>query len=195
MPQQRTGRTPAASSSAADPVRAAWREYRSALTSAAIVSLAVNVLMLASPLFMLQVYDRVLVSRSMPTLVALLTAIVIVFAFGALLETVRARLMARVAAGFSEKLAAPAFSSIVTHALARRAEAQPQPLRDLEVLRQYIAGPGPAAFFDLPWIPLYLGFAYLLHPALGLMPAMAAVILFGLALWNDRATVKIGQEA
>src|SRR5688572_7226559 len=146
MQQKRIGRARAALSPATDPVRAAWREYRSALTSAAILSLALNVLMLASPLFMLQVYDRVLVSRSMPTLLALLTAIVIVFVFAALLEAVRARIMARVAAGFSERLAAPAFSSLVAHALARRAEAQPQPqpLRDLEVLRQYIAGPGPA---------------------------------------------------
>ena len=181
--------------SPADPVRTAWREYRSALKTAAILSLAINVLMLASPLFMLQVYDRVLVSRSMPTLVALLTAVVLVFAFAGLLEIVRARLMARVAAGFGEKLAAPAFSSMVNHALARRAEAQPQPLRDLEALRQYIAGPGPAVFFDLPWIPLYLGFAYMLHPALGMMTAIAAVTLFCLALWNDRATIKVGQEA
>jgi PrtD family type I secretion system ABC transporter len=195
MQQKRIGRARAALSPTTDPVRAAWREYRSALTSAAILSLALNVLMLASPLFMLQVYDRVLVSRSMPTLLALLTAIVIVFVFAALLEAVRARIMARVAAGFSERLAAPAFSSLVAHALARRAEAQPQPLRDLEVLRQYIAGPGPAAFFDLPWIPLYLGFAYLLHPALGAMTAIAALTLFCLALWNDRATAKMGQEA
>lgn len=176
-----------------DPIRIVLTPVKGAIASAAVLSLVVNVLMLASPLFMLQVYDRVLASQSLPTLVTLLLMVAGTFAFAAVLEILRMRLMARIAARFGETLGQSSFTSVIDQALTRSAS-EAQPLRDLEVVRQFLAGPGPNAFFDMPWVPIYLLLAYLLHPLLGLMTAVAACILFALTFWNEWVTKQAGRE-
>ncbi len=179
-----------------DPIRDAWRHFRQPFAIAVFVSLVINVLMLASPLFMLQVYDRVLTSRSLPTLIALLGLVAGVFVVSAVLEAIRQRLMARIAAGVSDRLAPQTYSAVLHKALNRGSSSgdATQPARDLEAVRQYLGGSGPTAFFDLPWMPIYLGFAYLLHPLLGTMTLVAAIVLFCLAFGNERATKRHGLD-
>ncbi len=176
-------------------VRDAWRHCKPAITSAVLLSLVINVLMLASPLFMLQVYDRVLTSRSLPTLLALIGLIAGVFLVAGVLEMIRQRLMARIAASIAEKLASATYSAVLGRALTRGASTEAtQPARDLDAIRQYVSGPGPNAFFDLPWLPIYLVFAYVLHPLIGSMTAAAAIVFFALSLSNERTTKRLGLE-
>ena len=186
---------PLASLTLSDRIRSACKGFGAAVSHAALLSLVINILMLASPLFMLQVYDRVLTSRSMPTLLTLLGLVAGVFLVAAILETIRQRLMARIAAGIAENLASDIHSAVLNNALLRRASADAtQPARDLDAIRQYLAGPGPGAFFDAPWVPVYLGFAYILHPTIGLMTAAAAAVLFCIAFSNERATKRLALE-
>ena len=130
-------------------LRDALRRFRQPFAYAAGLSLVINVLMLASPLFMLQVYDRVLTSRSLPTLTALICFVAGVFLVSAILETIRQRLMARIAAGISDLLGAATYSAVLQLSLTKGGSSTEatQPARDCEVFRQYLAGSGPTAFF------------------------------------------------
>ena len=148
------------------------------------LSITSNILMLTGSIFMLQVYDRVLPSRSMPTLVALTGLVVILYGFYALIEWIRARMAARIGGLFSDRLSVPLFRVGVRqrlHGGRRRAE----PLRDLDTLRQFASGTGPISLLDLPWMPIYLGLAFILHPLLGLTATAGAVVICGLLLLNE----------
>ncbi len=173
------------------PVRVALARFRSAFASCALISTVINVMLLASPLFMLQVYDRVLTSRSVPTLVALTALLAGLIVMAALLEIVRSRLIARVAAGFSSSLGRLAFQAILDLELAKTTQISNQPVRDLETLAHYLRGPGVAAFFDLPWVPLYVGLSFLLHPLLGVLTVTAGVLLVALTLLNEHQTKRL----
>lgn len=170
------------------PVRAALTEFRGALCSCGLISATINVMLLASPLFMLQVYDRVLTSHSLPTLVALTVLLAGLFVMAALLEIVRGRLIARVAAGFHAALSHRCFQAIVDLELSKTAQTGNQPVRDLESLGRYCTGPGVTAFFDLPWVPLYLALSFVLHPLLGALTIASGVLLFTITLLNERQT-------
>ncbi len=177
------------------PVRVALARFRSAFASCALISTVINVMLLASPLFMLQVYDRVLTSRSVPTLVALTALLAGLIVMAALLEIVRSRLIARVAAGFGSSLGRQAFQAILDLELAKNTQISNQPVRDLETLAQYLRGPGVAAFFDLPWVPLYVGLSFLLHPLLGVLTITAGVLLVALTLLNEHQTKRLSAAA
>ena len=183
--------TPA--SAARDPISAALRKYAPALRTTFVLSLAINLLMLASPLFMLQVYDRVLTSRSLPTLFVLTILVAGAFLFAGFLDAVRQRLMARIAASVSSDLGPAAYSATLDRALAVETAADAdQPIRDLDAIRQYVSGTSISAFLDLPWLPIYAAFAFLLHPLVGVMTITAAIFLFCLAYSNERATRALG---
>jgi PrtD family type I secretion system ABC transporter len=176
-------------------IATALRAYRRAILSAAGFSGLINVLMLTSPLFMMQIFDRVLTSRSLSTLVALSLLVAGVFAFVGLLELVRMRLMAHVAAAIDARVRGAAFDAVLGHALKGTVEVRGQPLRDLEIIRQFIAGSGPFALFELPWMPLYVAVNYLLDPLLGMMTFGGVLILFALAAVNDLVTRRATGEA
>lgn len=161
------------------------RLTRFPLVALGLISLVSNLLMLTGPLFMLQVYDRVLASRSVPTLVALTLLVVGLFAFYALLEWLRSRMTARFAAAFEALTAAPVFSAALR---LRAAPGTPDPIRDLDTIRGFVAGPGPLALFDLPWLPVYLAIVFLFHPSLGWLAVGGAVVVTGLLLLNERAS-------
>jgi ATP-binding cassette, subfamily C, type I secretion system permease/ATPase len=178
-----------------DPISAAFRAYLPALRTTFVLSLAINLLMLASPLFMLQVYDRVLTSRSLPTLVVLTVLLAGAFVFAGFLDAVRQRLMARIGAGVADKLSPAAYAATLDRALAANSPADAdQPIRDLDAVRQYLGGTSITAFLDLPWLPIYAAFAFLLHPLVGMMTIAAAIFLFCLAYSNERATRALGAE-
>ena len=167
VPPRGVAAFPGMSSSVADPVKAALRPFRGALFTAGTLSLVINLLMLAGPLFMIQIYDRVLASRSIPTLVALTVLVAGSFAFMALLDLIRARLMVQVGAGLDHALRSATFDAVIRHALRRTPNVAGQPLRDAEAIQQYISGPGLVALFDMPWMPIYLALNYAFTHCLG----------------------------
>jgi PrtD family type I secretion system ABC transporter len=173
---------------AQSPLSAAFRSCRSALVSSALFSGVINILMLAAPLYMLQVYDRVLASGSVPTLVALTILVAGIFAFLGVFELIRSRIAARIARHVGEQVHRPLFAAILDHTVRRTPQSQAQPLRDLDLIRHFLTGSGPATLFDLPWTPIYLGVLYLLHPYLGMFALAGVALLACLALLNDLLT-------
>ncbi|TIS73113.1 MAG: type I secretion system permease/ATPase, partial [Mesorhizobium sp.] len=117
---------------------------------------------------MLQVYDRVLPSRSVPTLVALIILVAVLYAFQGVLEAIRARVLTRIGAGIDELIAGRVFNCLVRLPLRTpdRGEGL-QALRDLDQVSGFLSSPGPGALFDLPWMPLYVVICFLFHPWIG----------------------------
>ena len=170
-------------------VAEALRDCRRAFGSVAVFSGAVNLLMLTGPLYMLQVYDRVLNSRSVPTLIALTAFVAGAYAFMAALDIVRARLVIRSAAQLDEHLAMTVHDAVVRLAAINRDSSDPhQPVRDLDQIRSFLTSTGPIAIVDLPWIPIYLTICYLIHPWLGYIALFAAILLIAFTLLTERAS-------
>ncbi|WP_373502987.1 type I secretion system permease/ATPase [Aestuariivirga sp.] len=178
-----------------DEISLVYRESRATLIAAGVFSCIVNILMLTGPLFMLQVYDRVLASGSVSTLVALIIIVAVLYAYYGFLEFLRARLMVRLGRRVEERLRGRVFDAVTAHALRRTPGVGSQPLNDLATIRQYLSGQGPFAFFDMPWMPFYLGIIFLMHWMLGVASLFAAVTIFALAIWSERATRGPLQEA
>ncbi|KQT60724.1 type I secretion protein [Aureimonas sp. Leaf460] len=160
---------------------------RAALFGIALVSGVVNVLALTSPLFMMQVYDRVLSSRSVPTLIGLAVLAGGLFAFQAVLDVLRARVLLRIGEMVDRRLSARVHEAVVRLPLETRMPGDGlQPLRDLDNLRGFLSGQGPTAFFDLPWMPFYLGLCFAFHTWIGVTALVGAVVLVALTILADR---------
>ena len=178
-----------------DEIKEIYASSRSTLVSAAVFSSLVNILMLTGPLFMMQVYDRVLGSGSVPTLIALVILIAVLYFYYGFLEFIRARLMVRLGRRIEERMRGRVFDAVTAHALRRTPGVGSQPLNDLSTIRQYLSGQGPFAFFDMPWMPFYLGIIFLMHWVLGTAALFAAIVIFTLAVISERATRGPIQEA
>ncbi|SCW45670.1 type I secretion system permease/ATPase [Ancylobacter rudongensis] len=160
---------------------------RKALLGVGLFSGVTNLLMLTGPLFMLQVYDRVLVSRSLPTLWVLgLIATALYIAFG-MIDYARSRVLARLGDQLEAKFSARAFRREIADAFDGQAT-EGRPTADLATIRRFLGGPAPLALFDLPWVPLYLVVLGLLHWSLGLMGVLGVAVVVSLAVLNDRLT-------
>ncbi len=155
-----------------------------------IFSAGINLLMLASPLYMLQVYDRVLTSRSMDTLLWLTVVIGIALLTMAVLDAVRTSLMVRLSNWLETKLSGTLLSSSVFSHLRYGAEANVQGLRDLTTFRNFFTGPGIFPVMDLPWTPVYILIIFMLHPVLGWVSVGGAVVLLFVAILNEFTTRK-----
>jgi ATP-binding cassette subfamily C protein len=156
----------------------------------------INILMLTGSIYMLQVYDRVLPSRSIPTLVGLTVLIIFLFGLQGVLDFLRQRLLTRIGSTLDAELSSRIYSIIVSLPLKMRGPGDGlQPLRDFDSIRVFLSGIGPTALFDLPWLPLYLGLCFLLHPVLGVTALAGAVILFVLTLLTEILSRKPSQEA
>ncbi len=173
------------------------RQCRAAIVSVAIISAIVNCLFLSGPLFMLEVYDRVLPSHSIPTLMALLSIVGVLYLCQSLLDMLRSRILARAGAVVSSYAARSTFRSIVTEASQGRRSAQSlEPMRDLDQIRAFLGGPCPGVLFDLPWIPFYLLICFLFHPWIGVAALGGAAVLLLLTLATDLASRKpVAQSA
>ncbi|MCI4677039.1 type I secretion system permease/ATPase [Rhodoblastus acidophilus] len=148
-----------------------------------------NLLMLTGSFFMLQVYDRVLPSRSVPTLLALLVLAIVLYLFQGGLDLVRNRIGVRVGRHFDERIGARVFDSLVRMPLKTRADGDGmQPLRDLDQLRAFLSGSGPTALFDLPWMPVYIGVCFLFHFWIGVTAVIGAVILIAITILTEFKT-------
>ena len=155
------------------------------LWSVAVFSSAINVLMLAAPLYMLQIYDRVLASRSANTLLYLTLVMVGALLLMGLLELVRSRLLVRLGARFDRDLAGTVFAAVLLGGKSG------QPLRDLDVLRGFFTGPSLMSLLDVPWMPIYLAVVYMLHPLLGHVAVVGAVILLVLGILSELLTRQV----
>ncbi len=154
-----------------------------ALIATALISAVVNLLALTAPLFMLQVYDRVLSSRSESTLAGLAILAAALYGFSALLDILRGRILLRVGEQFDAQVADRTFQTILALPLRINVKGDGlQPLRDLDSVRSFLSGQGPSAFLDLPWVPFYLVICFLFHPWLGFTALAGAVILTVLTL-------------
>src|SRR5215212_3695980 len=137
-----------------------------------------NILMLTSAFFMLEVYDRVLPSRSVPTLVGLVILAAGLYIALGLLDMIRARIMVRIGGRLDEALSGRVYETIVRLPLrAGNRNDGLQPIRDLDSIRSFLSGMGPGALFDLPWMPIYLVICFLFHPYIGLAALIGAIIL------------------
>jgi PrtD family type I secretion system ABC transporter len=166
----------------------AYKKYRAAFAATLIFSMFTNLLMFVGPMYMLQIYDRVLASRSETTLIALtVIAIVLLVTYG-ILEYTRTRLLVRAGMQFDEVLAHPTFHLVVKQKTALPNGGAQIALSDIDKVREFLTGQGILAFFDAPWVPLFLGLCFAFHPWLGMVATVGAVIIFGLALANEFST-------
>jgi PrtD family type I secretion system ABC transporter len=169
---------PAYAATQGNELRAALRHSAGALVGVGIFSGVVNLLGLTGSLYMLQVYDRVLPSQSVPTLVGITIVMVWLYAVYGLLDFVRLRLLVRIGNTLDRKLHSKAFAaSLLLPLRAGQGGARVQPIRDLDQIRSFVSGTGPTAFFDLPWMPFYLAIIYLLHPSLAILATVGAVAI------------------
>ena len=152
--------------------------------TAMMFSLAINVLYLAGPLYMLQVYDRVISSASEITLVMLTIALLMAFLTLAGLDAVRARVLTRASIRLDQKIAARVMTAIIDRS-ASFSGARSQLLRDFDTFRQFVTGVGIHAVFDLPWAPIYIAVIFVLHPALGAFALGCSILLVLMALLNE----------
>jgi ATP-binding cassette, subfamily C, type I secretion system permease/ATPase len=138
---------------------------------------------------MLQVYDRVLNSRSVPTLVALSLLLVGAYAFQGALDLIRSRVVVRSAAVLDQRLALAVHGAVIRLAIAAPHSGEgPQPVRDLDQIRAFLTGAGPIAIVDLPWVPAFLLICFLIHPWLGVAATAGGVLLFTMTLLTERAS-------
>jgi len=150
-------------------------------------SLVVNLLQLTVSLYMMQVFDRVLASRSLDTLLWLTAIAVAAIGLLALLDASRARIMQRIGTWTEAQVAPEGFARALESTL-RGKPYRMEALRDLGVCRAWISGPGALSLYDVPWVPIYLGVIFLLHPVLGFIATGGAVVLFGLILVSELVT-------
>ncbi|MCI4660404.1 MAG: type I secretion system permease/ATPase [Neomegalonema sp.] len=170
-------------------LRDALRSGRKLFYGVGLFSFFVNLLMLTGPLFMLQVYDRVISSGNEATLVALFIFVTGLFAVMGALDYIRARVLARAGARFQSLLDARVFTATLARAVSPAERSRPATgLRDLESIQRMLSGPAPFAFFDAPWVPIYLGAIFIFHPYLGYLAIVGALILVTLTLLNEFAS-------
>jgi ATP-binding cassette subfamily C protein len=174
----------------------ALRACRSAFIGVGAMSCMINLLYLTGSLFMLEVYDRVLPSRSVPTLVGLaILAGGLYMAQGAL-DLIRGRILGRIGTSLDEALNQRVFDTVVRLPLmvGGRNEGL-QPLRDLDNVRSFLGGMGPGAFFDLPWLPFYLAICFAFHVMIGLTALVGAIILVTLTIITEFMSRAPAREA
>jgi PrtD family type I secretion system ABC transporter len=151
---------------------------RDAFIATALMSGMSNILMLTGAIFMLEIYDRVLPSRSVPTLVGLVILAGGMFTALALIDLIRGRILVRIGGALDESLSGRVYETIVQLPLkiGDRTDGM-QPLRDLDSVRSFLSGLGPIALFDLPWLPIYLAVCFAFHPFIGIAALVGAIIL------------------
>ncbi|SCB49437.1 ATP-binding cassette, subfamily C [Rhizobium miluonense] len=159
-------------------------------------SALVNILALTGSFFMLQVYDRVIPARSLPTLVGLGIIAATLYAFQGFLEVVRSMLLVRLGLSVDERFGTTVYDSLVLFPARMQMQGDGlQPVRDLDVVRSFLSGPGPTALFDIPWMPFYLGLCFLFHVWIGVTALAGALILVGLTILTERMSREPAKEA
>lgn len=160
-----------------------------ALLAAAIFSFFINVLALAGPLFMLEIYDRVIPARSVPTLVALAALVIGIYTASGFLEIIRGRVMSRIGALVDATISRQVVAVIAGASLRTRVAGDVlKPAQEAEQIRSFISSSGPSALFDLPWLPFYLALCFFLNPLIGWLASGTMGMLLFLTLATDFLT-------
>lgn len=169
---------------------------RSAFLAIAGFSAILNILALTGSLFMMEVYDRVLPSRSVPTLLGLLALVLILYVFQGFMDALRGRLLVRIGLRLDQEMSDRVYATVMRLPIQapKRGESI-QPLRDLDTVRGYLSGPGPTAFFDLPWVPLYLAICFAFHFWIGVTVLAGALVLVSLTLLSELLARKSALDA
>jgi len=162
-----------------------WTKY---FFFAGFFSLFINMLNLTFPIYMLAIYDRVLSSYSMPTLMTITAGAVMALIVLGLLHFFRSRLLVQAGVDMDQTLSRPVFAEMLRDAAKVDKQGYTEGLKDVNTLRNYFAGNAILSIFDAPWTPIYLLVIYLMHPALGLFALVAAVLLFMLGLFQEFLT-------
>src|SRR3954466_11289201 len=174
----------------------ALRGCRSAFVGVGLMSCMINLLYLTGSIFMLEIYDRVLPSRSVPTLVGL---VIIAGGFSVaqgILDLIRGRILVRIGTPLDEALSGRVFETVVRLPLVAGGRSEGlQPLRDLDNIRAFLSSLGPSAFFDLPWLPFYLAICFVFHVLIGATALAGAIILVALTILTEFMTRKPAREA
>jgi ATP-binding cassette subfamily C protein RsaD len=178
------------------PLNHAVSAARSALIPAGIFSLFINMLALVSPLYMLQVYDRVLSSRNLMTLLFLTIIAVFLYLVYGSLEGLRSRVLVRGGARFENVLRTPLFETTFAAMLGRKSgTVEAQPFRDADMVREFVTGSAMLAFFDLPWVPLFIAASFLLHPIFGWLAIGSGMLTLIFTIINEYSTKKLLHRA
>ena len=170
-----------------NPYRRALREMKRTFIQVGLFSAAINILMLTGPLYMLQVYDRVLSSGSVATLEGLFIIVVVLYSFLGIYEFLRARLLSRAGYRLDVQLGNKAFDFWM-YLGATQDRSGDNPLRDLDVIRGFVASPAIMGLFDLPWIPFFLAIVFFIHPWLGYLTLAGALVVAVAAYLNQLVT-------
>ena len=171
---------------------AQWRHY---LVFGAIFSFFLNLLALTFPLYMLSLFDHVLQSRSVPTLVAVSIAAVLALATQGALDFIRSRLLVRMSIAIDDALSHDVLRTMVEQAASPAGDRYAAGLRDVNTLRNFLTGTSIFALFDLPWSPIYIALVFVLHPLLGWTGVLAAALAVGLSILSDRVSRKPIEQA
>ncbi len=166
-------------------LRAARAESRGLYWFVGLFSLFANLLMLTGPIYMLQVYDRVLGSRSQETLIALSLLVVFLYGVMGILDYTRGRIMARVGARFQARLDRRVFDAVVRKSAVAPDLQTQSSLGDLEAVQRFMTSPVLLAFFDLPWTPIFIAGIFIFHPMLGWLALGGAALLITITLFNQ----------
>ncbi|WP_238984752.1 type I secretion system permease/ATPase [Ectothiorhodospira haloalkaliphila] len=169
-------------------LRQSMSHLKQAFVSVAVFSFFINILMLVPPIFMLQMFDRVLSSGSIPTLVMLLVVAIGLLIVMGLLDWSRNRVLVRAGTRLDALLDKRLFDATFFRALRSPDSGSTQPLKDMVTLRQFMTGQGVFAFFDAPWTPIFILIIFLFHPLLGTLTLIGAIILFAMAYANEVIT-------
>lgn len=183
-PKSSLGAHATAANSVAAAMRGCWRHFSAAF----IFSLIINLFYLAPTIYMMQVSDRVMTSGSRETLAMLTIALVLTLLAMELLDIVRARILIRSGFKFDAQIADQVVAATVDLSLRQRGVKQNAAVQALDNFRQFITGPGVHAFFDLPWVPIYLLVLFVIHPALGVTTTIFMALLVLLAILTETAT-------
>src|SRR5262245_45077089 len=180
----------------ADPVTRGLRASARRLIGVAVFSGVINLLTLSGSLYMLQVYDRVIPSRNLATLVGLSLIVLLAYVIQGYFDALRTRMLSRIGTLFDAALQEPIHLALATLPLrgAKPVLAQ-QPMRDLDQVRAFLSGIGPTAFLDMPWIPIFVIVLFLFHPVIGLTATVGAGAIVAMALMTERQSRGAAQIA
>ena len=187
-----------AHSAAHSPVRKAVLSMRKGWFAVGVLSMFVNILMLTGPLYMLQVYDRVITSQSMSTLVVLSVLMLTMYGFMGLLDFFRSRLLVRIGTYVDGELSAPLFKNWLQQGVRGKLKNAQRPLQSLSIIKRFLTGPAPTTFFDVPWTPIYIGVIFMIDWTLGVFAIVGAVVVLLVAIAAElrtRSKEKVSQTS
>src|SRR5579872_6262745 len=170
-----------------DPVALGLRGSAQRMIGIAIFSGVINILMLSGSLYMLQVYDRVIPSRNLATLLGLSLIVLFAYLVQGYFDALRSRMLCRVGTLFDASLQPSIHTALATLPLrGAKPMLMQQPLRDLDQIRAFMSSMGPTAFLDMPWIPIFLIALFLFHPAIGLTALLGTAVIIAMTLLSER---------